>query len=845
MKRALPTERLPERSGNESQPGLCAAEVTERRHRFGANDILETQPNPWQHLARETLRDPMIWFLAGISALYFALGQRVEGFVLTLAVIPFIGMDAYLHRRTQASTEGLKSRLAATANVVRDGDARRIPASEVVVGDLALVAPGELFPADGLIVGGDELQAEESSLTGEAFPVHKKPVPLPLERSGEQIIDGSHWGFAGTRLLTGAANLRVVFTGPGTLYGEIVQSARRSRVARTPLQVALAELVWMLMIAAAIICVALAFVRWRQGYGWVDAMVSAATLAVAAVPEEFPLALTFFLGAGVYRLARRRALVRRATAVENIGRVSFICSDKTGTMTEGRLRIVGLVPAPGESKGGLLRIAARASRREGGDPLDLAILEEADRDKAEAMAVVRLATFPFTEARRRETAIVRERSGTTIAVSKGSPERILRMCALEHGIRDEWELRVALLAGEGKKVIACASQVLDERFWTGGEPDQAFQLAGLLVCEDPVRNNVPAAITACRDAGIHVLMVTGDHPATARAVAREIGLGNGAPVVVTPEEVEARLRSEDRFLRRVDAIARAIPSEKLDLVLALQQAGEVVAVTGDGVNDVPALQAADVGIAMGERGTRSAREVASIVLLDDNFGTIVRAIAEGRQLFENLRASFQYLLSIHIPLVITAALIPLAGYPLLYQPIHIVWFELVIHPTALLVFQGGASSERLDRISHRRTVKFFFPSNWLAIGAAGLLVTGVVMLGFDRSLGAATDVEHARSMVLVCLNLTSVAFAVALKGLRTRTSQVVAAATIALALLLVQVRPIAAVLHLSPLHADDWLVALAGALLSCIPFALGALRVYIARGWHWKPWHSMCKPRLS
>jgi len=760
----------------------------------------------------------MIWLLVGVGALYVSLGQILEAITLLIAIVPFIGMDAYLHRRTQASMEGLKKRMAASATVVRDGGEKLVPASELVVGDLVLVSTGQFFPADGILLAGNSLQAEESSLTGEAFPVRKESITVPLE-TAEPMIDASHWGFAGTRLLTGSATLRIVFTGAETLYGEIIALARQGAKARTPLQAAMMSLLAVLVAVAGVICLILAFVRWRQGYGWMDALVSAATLAVAAIPEEFPVAFTFFLGAGAYRLAQRQALVRRAVSVENIGRVSVICSDKTGTITEGRVRVAQVIPAAGESEDSLLRIAALSSRKETGDPVDAAILEEADRRLVRINDVARLATYPFTEERRRESAVVEAFDGARMAVTKGSPEVLLASSSQDEGSQAEWSLRVALLAGEGYRVLACAWRELEGKSWIG-EPDRGLHFAGLIVLEDPVRDGVPQAVSACRQAGIHVLMVTGDHPATTHAVARQIGLGGANPVVIGAQEARRRLDG-GQSLGTVDAIARAVPSEKLAIVTALQKSGEVVAVTGDGVNDVPALQAADVGIAMGERATRSAREVAAIVLLDDNFRTIVGAIAEGRQLFRNLKASFQYLLSIHTPLVITAALIPLAGYPLLYLPIHIVWLELIIHPTALLVFQGGASSDRLEPAERPERARFFSGVEWLLTAVTGLLITLVLVFGYDRSLGAAHDVEHARAMALVSLSVASASIAAALSRLKTVVSRGICAGTLALAVLLVQIPVIAAALHLAPLHADDWAWAIAGGLLGCLPIGIG------------------------
>lgn len=816
MHRTVPLNRLDEVLNNER--GLTQAQVDARRIQYGANDIIEVATTGWFVLWWDTARDPMLWFLLATAVLFFFLGNNTEAVILLVAILPLIGMDLYLHRRTQASTEGLTSRLATHAWVVRHNKQIEIAATDLVPGDLVLVSTGQNVPADGIILAAESLQIDESALTGEAYPVRKQPLTNLDVSLPELSVDAVNWAYAGTRLLTGTAHMRVVFTGAETLYGEIVRSALRGKHERTPLQNAITNLVGVLLVAATILCLVLAWVRLRQGFGIVDAILSAVTLAVAALPEEFPVVFTFFLGVGVFRLAQRRALVRRAVVVENIGRVSCICSDKTGTITAGELQLTHHYPAPTYSESALLTVAALASRKETGDPMDMAILRVAP---ALISPVDTVATFPFTEDRKRETAVWHESAETLSAASKGAPEIILAMCELEASVREEWEAKVDELAASGHKVIACAQRSIPETGWTGGEPDRAFIFIGLLAFEDPVREGVAEAIKNCQQSGIHVVMVTGDHPATARAVANEIGLGRGNPNVVEADQLDELLQRNEIDLKRVDVIARAIPAQKLSLVRGLQSKGEVVAVTGDGVNDVPALQAADIGLAMGERGTRSARDVASIVLLDDNFRTITRAIAEGRQLFQNLKLSFAYLLMIHIPLVLTAALIPLVGYPLLYLPVHIVWLELIIHPTALLVFQDLPASEQLSPVRNTQRLRFFNRREWLIITCVGVLVTLMIIIGYERSLGVGREVEHARAMTLVTLSFASAILTMILSGLSSRISRVIVTMTIFMTLLLVQIPWLASMLHLKPLHIDDLLLSALGVVFIAVVALFG------------------------
>jgi len=820
--------------------GLGASEVEERRRRHGYNDIAEAQTRAWLDLLRDTISDPMIAFLAATGTLYALLGQITEAVTLLLAIVPLAGMDAFLHRRTRASLEGLRRHLASRATVIRDGGTHEIPLRDVVPGDLAVVHEGEWVPADGVVLDGDGLQADESSLTGESFPAPKRRLPAAPVEGEEPAVEGEHWMHAGTRLLTGTARLRVVYTGAETIYGGIVQSAVAGRRAPTPLQTAMARLLRWLLGGAVAICILVAGVRLAQGHGWIDAVVSAVSLATAALPEEYPVVFTFFLGVGVYRLARRKALVRRAVSVENIGRITCICSDKTGTITEGRLRLARVVPAAGLDEHGVIEVAALASRPGSGDPLDGAIFTARASGGGPggdggapgagigaAAPPARLATYPFTEARRRETGLFRRADGTVVAATKGAYEAVLEATTTDAAARAEWERAAIALSESGFKVIACATRegpTAANPPGTGAaaEPLGGFTIAGLLAFEDPVRNGVAEAIDLCQRAGIRAIMVTGDHPATARAVARAIGLGGSKPRVVSGDELAASPADASLFDPPPDVIARATPAQKLLLVRGLQERGEHVAVTGDGVNDVPALTAADVGIAMGERGTRSAREAAAIVLMDDNFGTIVRAVAEGRQLFANLRMSFDYLLTIHIPLVLSAALIPLAGYPLLYLPIHIVWLEMLIHPTALLVFQEMPAGEPRPR---RRTEHFFSSIETARIVATGLAVTLLVIAGFVRGLQEG-GAEHGRAVALAALTTSGTMVMLVLTRLRARMARVMAVLGTLLSVALIQVPWAAGHLHLLPLDLADWAVAVAGsAVVVGLPYIAAAIAV--------------------
>lgn len=744
------------------------------------------------------------------------IGEYRDALILALAIVPLTGMDIFLHWRTAASTKDLQSRLTATATVIRDGRTKDLPSSELVPGDLVRVRPGEFIPADGLIVVAKEAQVDESSLTGESLPLRKSRLEsLPL--GAEPSINSEHWGWAGTKLLAGELSVKLVFTGAETYYGEVISSVSSSAHEKTPLQKAIMLLVKRLLIAAALLCLALASTRLMQGKGFIDALISALTLAVAAIPEEFPLVFAFFLGVGVYRMARRKALVRRAVSVENLGRVTCICTDKTGTLTEGQLRLAHMRVAEGFSESDLLRAAVLSSRGESQDPIDQAILSRGAEAESQN---TRVAVFPFTEARRREVSICTKDDETLLVAMKGAPETIFARINVSSESLIPYQRYVAKLAGEGHKLIACALAEVRKSEWHGEEPEHGFQLIGLLAFEDPVRDGVQAAIKACQEARIHVLMITGDHPDTAAAIARDIGLA-AQPRVYCGDH-EGLEQKDGAFFMSMDVIARVLPAQKLAVVSALKASGQLVVVTGDGINDVPALQAADIGVAMGERGTRSAREVASVVLSDDNFSTIVVAVAEGRQLLENLRLSFMYLLTIHIPLVLTAAFLPILGFPLVYLPIHIVWLELVIHPTAILAFQNNPRDE-LAEINQQPSPTILAKADWWATITSGITTAMVITILY--LVGLAKSEEYARTLTIVTLLFANAISAALLSRMQTPAAWAVVTLTALSMVVITEIPAFYSAMHLVPLALEEWLLTGVTAVLAVyLPYHLSLKR---------------------
>jgi len=785
--------------------GLTPQEVSEQRSRLGKNIIVEVAGNPWLALFTDTIKDPMIWFLVGIGSVFFLTGEIVDSITLFVAVIPLMFMDAILHWRTQASTSALKGQLASHVQVMRESRVTEIDSQELVPGDSVIINSGALLPADGVFKAAEDLQIDESSLTGESLPIKKvaagyDPFKLSLMMN-EVPVPAETIGYAGTRVLSGSGTFTVLFTGTKTSYGEIVQSVSQMPHQRTPLQKSIDQLVKVLVFSALALCLLLAGIRIYQGHGWLDALLSAATLAVAALPEEFPLVFTFFLGVGIFRLAQKRALVRQAVSVENIGRITQICTDKTGTITRGSLELSHLDPADGITEEILLQTALSAANSDS-DSLDMAIHEVA---KSKSLNTpTRLRTIPFTEDRKRETAFVELENSQVRVCIKGSPESVLAMTDLSPEDKKNWRNRISFWAKSGHKVIGSAWRDISKSD-IDPEPEAGYTFSGLLAFEDPARPEVAEALAYCHQVGIRVLMITGDHPDTAAAIAKDAGLTLGTPRVLSAENEPERFREQwllknPDFIKEADVVARCTPLQKFWIVQSLKNSGEIVAVTGDGVNDVPALKAADVGIAMGERGTRSAREVSAIILGDDNFRTIVNAIREGRQLFKNLRKSFEYLLLIHIPLVSAAAIVPLIGYPLVFLPVHIVWLELVIHPTAILSFQSQVQDDKA--LQNRKS--FFSAFEVFSICLVGLFVASLLGWYFLKEVDGGLAIEAVRAKSLALLTVWSASITTYLTRFRSAIANVLSGVTFLLAVFLIQGSAYFPFLKISPLGILDW-----------------------------------------
>jgi Ca2+-transporting ATPase len=747
--------------------GLSDLDAAERLRAEGPNELPATRPKGLLRLAAELLREPMLLLLAASALVYLALGDVEGALALLAAVVLVVGMTLAQEQRTERTLAALRDLSSPRALVIRNGAARRIAGREVVRGDLIVLSEGDRVPADADVLSAINLQVDESLLTGESVPVRKTAADADRNSGVAEI-------YSGTLVVSGHATARVTATGAATKLGRIGGALSSLEPPRTSLQREVGRVVQLLAVlglsACGLVAIAYALTRGR----WVDGALAGLTMAISMVPEEFPIILTVFLAFGAWRLSRARVLTRRLPAIETLGSTTVLCVDKTGTLTQNRMAVEtiaedGVVhhglgesrsPLP-EAARAILESAMLASRPEPVDPMERAFVDLASHRCPECRhpdwSLVR--EYPLSTARLAVTCVWRDAADATGTVAmKGAPETVVSLCRVPVGETGRILQQVQAMAEHGLRVLAVAGA----RHPLDALPDSpegfTFTFLGLIGLADPIRPGVPEAIRECRLAGIRVVMMTGDYPATAAAIASQIGLGgSGEPVTgaelaaLDEESLRARIRS-------VDVFARVAPEQKLRLVSALRWHGEVVAMTGDGVNDAPALKAADVGIAMGARGTDVAREGGALVLVDDDFGSIVRAVRMGRHIYENIRKATGYVLAIHVPIA-GASIVPvLFGWPLVLLPLHIVFVEMIVDPVCSIAFEREPEESDLMRRPPRPSGAQLFSRplvvRSLLQGASALLIVLAVLVGARH---AGLDARGVRTITFATLIATNFA----------------------------------------------------------------------------------------
>jgi Ca2+-transporting ATPase len=752
--------------------GLDGREAVRRLREEGPNELARDRPRGVLRTLWDVVREPMFLLLLAAGAIYLVLGDLEEALTLLFFVVVVIAITLAQERKTERALAALRDLTSPRALVIRDGERRRIPGREVVRGDLLVLAEGDRAAADAVLVEATHLEADESLLTGESVPVRKRVATADAVREARPGGDDQPVVYAGSLVVRGHGLAEVIATGPRSEMGRIGVVLAGLEAVRTPLQREIGRLVRLVASVGAALCVALVV-----GYGvtrgdWLEGLLAGIALAMAVLPEELPMILTVFMALGAWRISRNRVLTRRLPAVEALGSATVLCTDKTGTLTENRMRVARLWvsgtlhvvddgPLP-EAVHPVLEHGILASQRDPFDPMEQAFhrLGAAALTGTEHLhatwTLVR--EYPLSPALLAVSHAWRSPDGDRLVVAaKGAPEAIADVCHLDAAGSAEVRAHVAEMAADGLRVLAVA-RALSSPDLPPEQHDFAFELVGLVGLEDPVRRGVPEAVAECGAAGVRVVMITGDAPETARAIARQVGLPT-ADAVLTGRELEDL--PDGAFAERVrhaEVFARMVPEQKLRLVQALRAGGEVVAMTGDGVNDAPALKAADIGVAMGGRGTDVAREAASLIVTDDDFTSIVGAVRLGRRVYDNLRRAVGYTVAVHVPIAGLSLVPVLLGWPMALFPLHIVFLELIIDPASSLAFESEPGDPGLMRRPPRKVGARLVDRRLLVVSLLqGLGLLLVALTAYRLASRAGSTEGAARALAFVALVAGNVA----------------------------------------------------------------------------------------
>ncbi|KPK90296.1 MAG: ATPase [Deltaproteobacteria bacterium SM23_61] len=749
--------------------GLSGLEAARRLKTEGYNELPPTRQRGIGAIVLEVTREPMFLLLVACGVLYLGVGELREALMLLGFVFVIMAITIYQDRKTERALEALRDLTSPRALVIRGGEQKRIPGREVVREDILVLAQGDRVPADAAILWNENLLLDESLLTGESAPVRKAPWDgvSPITRAGGE---DQSFVFSGTLVVQGNGIARVMATGAATEIGKVGIALQKVETQQTLLQIETRKVVRAVAIFGLSLCTLVVVVYGINMGNWLHGLLAGIALAMAMLPEEFPVVLTIFLALGAWRISKNRVLTRRVPAVETLGSATVLCVDKTGTLTQNRMSVRKIFvageflevthPSPKalpESFHEVIEFSVLASERNPFDPMEKALrqLGEHTLNNTEHLHDdwTLIHEYPLSRELLALSHVHRLPSGERYVIAaKGAPEAIADLCHLNPSEGLELSRAVQAMAGEGLRVLGVGKAYFQKAPLPGEQHDFQFQFLGLVGLEDPVRPTVAGALRDCYTAGIRMVMITGDYPGTAQNIARQIGL-TPRDEVLTGTDLDRMSDAELQVkVRTANIFARVMPEQKLRLVNALKANGEIVAMTGDGVNDAPALKSAHIGIAMGERGTDVAREAASLVLLDDDFSSIVQAVRLGRRIFDNLHKAMAYILAIHVPIAGMSLLPVLLKWPLVLFPVHIVFLELIIDPACSIAFEAEPEEEDIMHRPPRDSRKPLFNGSMVALSLLqGLSVLVILLVVFLISLYRGQGVQEARALTFTTL----------------------------------------------------------------------------------------------
>ncbi len=766
--------------------GLSDDEAAVRLKAEGYNELPSARPRSIFAIALDVIREPMFLLLVACGMIYLLLGDHAEALMLMGFVFVVMGITLYQERKTERALEALRDLSSPRALVIRGGEEKRIAGREVVRGDILVLNEGDRVPADAVLLSSVNISVDESLLTGESVPVRKTTWEGASESSAPYLRSAASAGvsrpggddlpfvYSGTMLVQGHGVAEVRSTGIHTAIGKIGKALQSVEQEDTLLQRETSRLVRNLAIFGAGLCFIVIVVYGLTRGHWLDGFLAGLTLAMATLPEEFPVVLTIFLALGAWRISQKRVLTRRVPAIETLGSATVLCTDKTGTLTLNKMAVAELYVDGGAPEGNffdlrqpaatlpekfhsLVEFSILASQRDPFDPMEKAILQVGDQHLAQTEHLhndwVLIQEYPLSKKLLALSHVWQSPSGHAYVIAaKGAPEAIADLCHFTAAQQQALSRHIVKMANDGLRVLGVAKARFQATDLPDEQHDFVFEFIGLIGLADPIRPTVPAAIQECRQAGVRVVMITGDYPGTAQNIAPQIGLTPSDQFITGPELDRLDDVELQRRIARINIFARVVPEQKLRIVNGLKANGEIVAMTGDGVNDAPALKSAHIGIAMGGRGTDVARESSALVLLDDDFSSIVSAVRLGRRIFDNIKKAIAYIFAIHVPIAGMSLIPVLFKWPLVLMPVHILFLELIIDPACSTVFEAEAEEANVMRRPPRNPKEPLFSRRTIVLSVLqGLGVLAIVTAMYAIALGRGQGEREARALAYTTL----------------------------------------------------------------------------------------------
>lgn len=738
--------------------GLNSEEVEKLQRKYGMNElIIQEKPNMLKKFLG-VFKEPMFLLLLIAATVYFLLGAPKDGAIM-LVFVGFVASITFIQEwKTEKTMNALKDLTSPKVNTLRNGKNILIKSTELVPGDVVFLSEGERIPADCIVLEPSNFSVDESILTGESEYVMKVSTT-----QSEKSTD--YWKkdilYAGTLCVFGKCTAIVKFTGINTEYGKIGKAISEAKDEPTPLQKKVSILVKNIAIAGVILCISVMVTSYFYSFNILNSILSGISLAMAIIPEEFPVVLTVFLSMGAYRLAKNNTLMRKISAVETLGSATVLCVDKTGTITQNKMKVKSIY-----SDGRIFNnedlknqelsdLMVLSCEKDPYDPMEKAILEAANLSQLETLYKYDLSKKIAFDSKTKRMANIYIKDNKYYVAVKGSAETVLGLCNLDKETMDEINIEIDKMASNGLRVLALADCTSEKVY----EDLECYELTfkALVGLQDPPKEGVEEAIKLCKKAGIRVVMITGDYSKTAMAIGEEIGLKFTDKVIVG-NEIDSLSENElCEVVKSCDVFSRVIPEQKMKIVKALKKNGEIVAMTGDGVNDAPALKSADIGIAMGQRGTEVAKEAAHMILMDDNFTTILKSVKDGRRVYDNIRKAMVYILIIHIPIAAMAMFAPLFNLPPLLLPMHIMLLELIIDPTCSIVFEGEPAEANIMENPPRPPQEPLLTRNLtIKVVLQGVVMFLAAFMPFHYMIDLGISSEYARSFSLITFIVANV-----------------------------------------------------------------------------------------